>query len=131
MNRTIIACGLLLLSLTIGCSGDGLNAVSGTVTLDGQPIEKGTIEFMPVDGKGPTAAAVIEEGAYRARVAAGPKQVRIVGYRKTGERRIVPGDASSPKIDIQEQIVPARYNTSSELHCEIGVANRHDFELAL
>jgi hypothetical protein len=34
-------------------------------------------------------------------------------------------------IDVQDQIVPARYNTASELRCEVGAGcGGHDFELA-
>lgn len=132
MKRTAAAGWLLLLTLVIGCSGDGLSAVSGTVTLDDRPIDNGTIEFLPADGKGPTAAAIIEGGRYQVRVAPGPKEVRIAGYRKTGERHLDPGDPSSPMIDVQEQIVPARYNTASELQCEVDAGRgRHDFELAV
>lgn len=130
MNRTMIACWLLLLPLMIVCSGDGLSAVSDIVALDDQPIENGTVEFLPADGQGPTAAAVIEDGRYQVRVAPGRKEVRIVGYRKTGERHVVPGDSSSPMMDIQEQIVPARYNTASELRCDIALGRGvHEFEL--
>ena len=132
MKRTAAAGWLLLWTLAIGCTGDGLGAVSGVVSLDGRPIENGTIEFLPADGKGPTAAAIIEGGRYQVRVAPGAKEVRIVGYRKTGERHVDPGDPSSPMIDVQDQIVPARYNTASELRCEVGAGRgRHDFELAV
>ena len=129
MKRTALVYCLLFAALAAGCSGDGLNAISGTVTLDGRPIENGTIEFLPADGQGPTAAAVIEGGQYEVRVAPGAKEVRIVGYRKTGERHVAPGDPSSPMIDIQEQIVPAKYNANSELRCEIGTGGRQDFAL--
>ncbi|MDZ7618070.1 MAG: hypothetical protein U1E05_13785 [Patescibacteria group bacterium] len=130
MNRIIVACWLLLSPLMIGCSDDGLNAVSGIVSLDDQPIPNGAIEFLPADGKGPTAAAVIEGGRYQARVAPGRKEVRIVGYRKTGERHVVPGDPSSPMMDMQEQVVPAKYNTASELRCDVAPGRGvHDFEL--
>ena len=42
-----------------GCGGDGLVEVCGNVTFDGKPVEQGTISFLPVDGEGPTAGALI------------------------------------------------------------------------
>jgi hypothetical protein len=40
--------------------------VSGSVALDGAPVEKGVISFLPVAGHtGPSATAVIEAGQYR------------------------------------------------------------------
>jgi hypothetical protein len=44
------------LGLAVGCSGSGddlpREPVSGTVTLDNQPLASGTISFIPVAGQG-------------------------------------------------------------------------------
>ena len=50
-----------------GCGGGPdieLAQVSGTVQLDGKPIQSGTISFIPLDLAGPTAGAQIIDGAY-------------------------------------------------------------------
>ena len=50
------------LSLVAGCSSDG--SVTGTVTLDGAPVKRGTVTFHPVGG-GPAAIGGIgADGGY-------------------------------------------------------------------
>jgi len=51
----------LLVPLAVGC-GKGKGKVSGTVTLDGQPLPAGTINFLPSKGTG--AGGSIEDGKY-------------------------------------------------------------------
>lgn len=121
----------LAVALAAGCSGDGLHAISGQVTLGGQPLENGAIDFLPADGKGPTAGAVVEAGRYAVRTAPGRKIVRIRGYRKVGQEPAVPGDPTSPMIDVNRQIVPERYNAKTELQCEVAAGqDTYDFALA-
>jgi hypothetical protein len=55
---------LLLLSVTAGC-GDGLASVSGTITLDGQPVAGGgdkyaTVSFCKEDGGGAPAIGILD-----------------------------------------------------------------------
>ncbi len=118
----------LLLLLPAGCSDNGLVEVTGRVTCDDKPLEKGTISFLPADGKGPTAAAIIEQGDYSVEVAPGEKKVEILGYKTAGKRRYDENDPSSPMLDINEQIVPERFNTKTKLTCQIEAgAGPHDF----
>jgi hypothetical protein len=123
------ACGLVLLTCLAGCGrSGGLIAISGTVSYDGQRIEKGIVTFVPADGKGPTAAAVIADGKYSVKVAAGRKLVRIEAYKVLGQH---PYSKYNPRIVVdQKQILPPRYNTKSELACDISSSNRTcDFAL--
>ena len=123
------AVGLLL--LVSGCSKGDLVDIQGEVTLDGKPIEKGTIDFYPADGSGPTAGTVIERGQYQLEIHRGAKSVRIQGYRKVGQEHAIPNDPTSPLVDINEPIVPTRYNASSELTCQIAQGTRTlDFRLS-
>lgn len=111
---------VLLLALVLGlagCAGDGLVEVKGRVTLDGAPIEKGTIGFLPVGGEGPTAETPIIAGDYTVRVAPGKKTVRIFGYEKIGEYRVTP---EGPMIDDLKQFVPPQFNEQSTLEREIA-----------
>jgi hypothetical protein len=116
----LAACAFALTACLAGCGrSDGLTAVSGTVSYDGQPVKKGTVTFLPADGNGPTAAAVIADGKYSVKVAPGRKLVRIEGYKVLGRRPYNPGNPKSPMVDKQEQILPQRYNAKSELTREI------------
>ena len=75
------AVGLLCLS-AIGCGDPNLGSVSGSVTYEGQPIEKGSINFLPVDGKGASAGGEIVAGKYEvAEVPPGQKIVEVIAVR--------------------------------------------------
>ena len=122
------AASVLWSALFVGCADDGLVPVHGSVRVDGQPVELGTISFTPADGKGPSAEAVINAGAYTVSVAPGRKKVAIHGHKKVGEQ--FPWGKDNPPAPIYEEAVPARYNKNSELQCEINDTNsQHDFEL--
>lgn len=130
-----ILAAVLLVIPFVGCGGRTIG-VSGAVTLDGQPVEQGTIVFEPVDGKGATLGGRIENGRYAAAgqsgVLVGRKIVRIRGTRRTG--RQVPAGPPAPAdtmVDEVEQIVPAQYANESRTIVDIGPgrANGHDFHL--
>src|SRR5690349_1325348 len=59
----------LVLSIVPGCGDDdGIGRryqVSGTVTYNGKPLEKGTIKFQAAAPDGRSAAGEIEQGSYR------------------------------------------------------------------
>jgi hypothetical protein len=65
--------------LMVGCSGSaGTASVNGMVTLDGQPLEKGTITFTCLEGAGGNCAGVITGGQYSVdNVVAGKNRVEI------------------------------------------------------
>ncbi len=125
------ACSVALLLCLTGCGRvGGPMAISGTVLLDGNPVQRGTINFFPADGKGPTAAGIITEGKYSTEVTPGQKEVRIEAFKVLGQRRHIPNNPKSPMVDIREQILPERYNTRTELTCQIAPAeSTYDFEL--
>lgn len=118
--------------LTAGCGSNGSSKiqVTGTVTLDGKPIEQGVINFTPSDGKGATAAASITNGSFSAEIPEGPKRVSITGQEVVGQQPARPGEASSPMIDILKEIVPPAFNQQSKLECTV-TADKSELEFAL
>jgi hypothetical protein len=77
----LVACALALV-IVAGCGGSKVKRVnvSGTVTLDGQPVPHGTISFTPADKttQGNTAGGEITEGKYSvANVTPGKNRVEI------------------------------------------------------
>ena len=129
--RRLIAGSILIPTLCIlmaGCSGSGLKQVSGQVTLDGQPLDRGTISFRPADGKGPSAETVIEKGSYTAQVAAGAKQVQIQAFKVVGQKHASDLDPASPMID---DIQPIVYKLPQPLTAKIESNNQKvDFALS-
>jgi hypothetical protein len=128
----------ILVGAVAGCGGDGdgiaHEPVSGTVTLDGKPLEKGTITFTPTEGGEFGAGGVIADGRYKIGRAdgpvPGPHAVKVWSRRPTGKK--IPSD-DQPGTFIEEtaEVLPARYNDRSELKADVkkGADNRFDFEL--
>ena len=125
-----------------GCqSGDDLprQAVKGTVTLDGKPLESGSIQFQP-DQAAPGTAAVsagaeIAAGSYaidRAQgLTPGRYKVMIFSHGDTKvDESAPPGEVVAPKGTIEEQI-PPRYNAETTLKAQVdaGKANVFNFDL--
>jgi hypothetical protein len=54
---------LSLLVAAFGCQQDG-TTIDGTVTFNGQPVERGSIRFVSTDKAGPTFGAVIRNGKF-------------------------------------------------------------------
>jgi hypothetical protein len=113
-----------------GCSSDSSKgAVSGTVTLDGQALASGLIRFVPVDGRTPSADATITDGEFSAEVPIGEKRVSISAPKVVGKRKAYQ-TADAPSIDIVEELLPARYNVTSELTLNVtGGRQEAEFKL--
>ena len=124
---------VLLLAALATCTGCGeadanRNAVSGNVTLDGNPVEQGSILFIPTDGtEGAATGGPIENGHYRIDKAQGAatgwNRVEIRATRKTG--RMIPKGLGATGETMEERVeaAPARYNAASTLKTEIKPDN--------
>lgn len=126
-----------LLSVVGGCGGSGgleRAGVEGTVTLNGQNIERGSISFSPVGTtKGPTVGGTIENGRYSIPAERGPVLgqyiVEIRAPKETGRKIPDPYSAGRTMNEVVEP-VPKRYNSQSELQREIKSGfNNLDFEM--
>jgi hypothetical protein len=125
--------GWLLISLALlpGCSGERkLVTVSGTVTLDGEPVESGAILFVPVDGQAQTTGGEIRHGRYSVQVPPGAMKVSLSAPKVVGRKKIYP-TPNSPEMPVTVEALPARYNEQTELTIEVTQrGNRQDFRLA-
>ncbi len=129
MSRHRIWLAILALQSSIawvGCGDrDGLprRAVAGSVTLDGQPLDGGRIEFQPVGLEGTATGAAIERGLYRIGRDQGPTPGR---YRVNISAPVPTGPSSEPE-DANPgrgqpgatERIPARYNAASTLTVEV------------
>ena len=120
--RCLVFCVWALLPFLIGCDGggkDGQVSATGTVTLDGQPLEKGTISFMPTGQTGTTGGGDIVKGKYSAYVSPGEMRVSI-----RAEREVPVANPTQEQIERgmtvdRESIIPAKYNDRSELKATV------------
>lgn len=109
-------------------------AVEGIVTLDGQSLKKGAIQFCPMpDTDGPTAGADVIDGKFLIRASGGPFagrfRVQITAAGLTGRKVLDP--RSNTMIDEYTQVLPARYNTQSELQADVTADGPNRLEFAL
>lgn len=139
--RGVIAFGFAVTTLaSSGCGGssDGLprEAVSGAVTVDGLPLESGAIQFFPASKGGGIAVSggsPVEGGEFsidresglvpgRYKVAINAAEPENLGRRAKGHAR-----KGAPIKDM----IPAKYNSKTELEVEIekGGSNRLKLEL--
>jgi hypothetical protein len=100
---------------TSGCGGGPPRAhVHGMVTLDGNPIRDGAIEFFPLGASGQSAGAAIKDGKYQLDASVGEMKVTINASELVRQEKAY-DTPDSPMIDIVRNTIPAKYNTSSEL----------------
>ena len=139
MNRLIFTgmlCGLSVIALGCGgpeYSGDKRFPVSGTVTVDGEPMEYGTISFLPVSQEQDrVSGGIIVAGKYEmpeGRGAnAGEYRVEIRWQKPTGKK--IQDIDTEEMIDERAEGLPARYHENSELTASVS-AEKYTFDFDL
>ena len=123
---------IAILGCFVGCGPESnVASISGTAKFDGKPIEKGSINFVPVKGQGPTAGGNIEGGKYKCEAALGECKVEIRMAKVVGKRKLY-DTPDSPEQEIMEEVLPMKYNEATELKVEIKKGeNTKDFDLKL
>ncbi len=109
-------------------AGIPLGRVSGTVTLDGRPLRRATVEYTPAEGA-PAYGLTDSSGAYtlsyvpgRPGATLGEQTVRITTYDWVTQR-----DGAKQEIP---ELVPSRYNADSVLSTMVERGSqRHDWKL--
>jgi len=135
MNRSTrrIAARLLAVAAAVALVGCGRRGpptypVTGTVRLDGMPVERGLIRLVPTGAAAPVGAE-ISGGAYTLHAPPGEARVEITAAKVVGRRQAYDAP-DSPLVDITAEAVPEKYNTSSTLTLDVQAGdNRKDFDL--
>ena len=121
----------LALLVPLGCSGtDGRVSVSGKVTLDGNPLEDGSISFRPAPGTSANSSGGrITAGSYELPAESGLKPgkylVSVVAFRKTGKM------VEDPQMGMVAEREKVKFKEAGSLDATIeeGGANTFDFPL--
>jgi hypothetical protein len=131
--KTVVANGLLiaLLALSIlGCGGapsDGKVAISGTVTLKGQPLDRGTITFSSVDAsKQLMTGGQIVNGQFDIPAKDGlpPGRYRVRISSAAGGAQVAPGEAPGESNTVAEERIPPEWGSQSTQEVEIKPGER-------
>jgi len=124
------------LAWVCGCGSDplGRQAVSGKVTLDGAPLEQGSISFQPVEGGITSSGAVVTQGEYAIPRDKGlpPGKYRVVINAikpGTGQAELPPGGMPGEEVEgpPAEELIPPEWNTNSEQFVEVSSSASAEF----
>src|SRR5258708_2188346 len=126
-------CLIVNLCLVSACgSGSQRAEVSGTVSLNGVPIEEGSIQFIPVEGTtGPSTGGVIKDGKYRIPrengAVIGKNRVELRAFGMSGKKIQDPTAPPGVLTDQRVQVFPPEYSDAStvikEIHSGSNVIN--------
>jgi hypothetical protein len=138
--------GSVLVSLAVlACAGCGKSKnpqgrlpFSGTVTLDGQPLTGGHLNFEPQGGQATQSGGMIKDGKFdvteEAGAAPGLYSVAIFSGAAPLPAGVIPG---SPEADVAAlqgpgELVPPKYNVRTTLTADVkpGEENVFSFELS-
>lgn len=135
---TASSLSLLATLILSGCSDTQPQraAITGSVSLNKQPVSNGTIKFVPTGNtKGTSAGSEIVDGKFTIPFSNGPTygkyKVEIHWSKKTG-KQVEMGSPAPPgtKVDEVVEAIPPKYNTATELEKEINAA-KHNFDFSL
>lgn len=136
--RLFFPIGLLVVLLVVpGCdSGPKKARVRGSVSFDGKPIEEGMIELVPIDDtSGPSTGGMISGGKYEIAADRGPLlggtyEVRIQGFKKTGQTVVDRDRPNAPPTETKANFIPAEFNSKSTLKVTVSSKSaEHNFDL--
>lgn len=131
----VLACstGLLVAGCGRGADLPPMARVSGNVMLDGQPLTRGTVQFVPDKGRGtqgpPAVGGIDEEGQFELETAG--VRGALVGFHKIRiESRRPPRDETDTW---PPSLIPARYENpvSSGLTAEVKADEKNVIDLQL
>jgi hypothetical protein len=123
----IWATTLLAVAVPLGCSsGPAVGTITGEVTYDGQPVQKGYVTFTPSDGQSQTGGAEIVDGKFRAeRVPVTKMKVELHGVKKTGKKIKAYDTPDSPVSDEEVELLPPKYNFNSDITLDVKPGTQH------
>jgi hypothetical protein len=128
---------VVLLAPLLGCgrpyTGPARYPLAGQVSYDGEPIDAGTISFLPLDGTDlRVSGGEIVDGAYAVAAERGANEgkyrVEIRWSRKTGKKYF--DRDLQMEFDARKEGLPPKYHEQSELTATVSASEtKFDFHL--
>jgi hypothetical protein len=132
-HRAIL--GVLLALPWVGCSDPtgGREAVSGDIRFKGQPLDQGTIQFLPMDGQDTTSGGPIADGRYTVAKADGLKPGKYQVVISSGDPKVhaPPDELPGAPFPVAKERIPKEYNTQTTqvVQVKAGGPNTFDFTI--
>jgi hypothetical protein len=129
-RRPNSAAAIVLFLIAAGCSrgpGYEAGAVSGTVTIDNQPVAKGYVTFNPVE-KGPVCGAAIAEGKYRCEQVPTGKHKAILQAEAAQPTKVYDVVNKTQREVPTPIVLPPKYQSGIEMEVKPG-ENVQDFNV--
>ncbi len=128
------ACGGVLLVILLalaGCGDASMADVSGTVKVDGNPLEDGAIRFFPEDSKTQTTGGFVKGGRYSVKVPVSVMKVSISAPKVVSWKKLY-NTPDSPKMPVTVEVLPAKYSDERQTELRLDVkpgTNQKDYDL--
>jgi hypothetical protein len=90
--------------------------VRGTVTLNGKPLEEGSVRFDPINGETKTSGGLIRDGSFRVQVPVAKQ--RVIISANVIDKEKTPPNPTNDQI-VMKTLVPERYNKKSDLELDV------------
>ncbi len=133
--RGLLHVAILLLLSAAGCdSAGGRQEISGMVTLKGQPLDEGWIEFLPqnnaTDQLVTKSGATITDGKYVIRKDEGlvPGKYRVVISSGEKNTSISDDGGTGPRNIFSKERIPADYNAETKQVVEVKEQGPNKFD---
>jgi hypothetical protein len=127
----------------MGCSGKGdgraRQAISGTVTVDGDPLKGGYLVFEPLAGQATQSGGMIADGQFNVpeKHGAVPGAYSVAIFAEG----VAPSTAAEPGTPEYERaiaasktkqiVIPERYNVKTQLTADVQLGEKNYFEFSL
>jgi hypothetical protein len=119
MRWCFLPAALLALAAAAGCSSSGAASVEGKVSYSGEPIDVGTITFIP-KSEGIKTGGIIDNGAYNIEAKVGPPpgthRVEIRWAKPTGKKS---KNEFGEEITMRQEGLPEKYHDQSTLTADV------------
>ena len=132
--RRLMPAVVVALAASFGCT-KAVAPVSGTVTLDGKPVEGASVTFLPMDADGygvvGSATATDAQGRYVQKLVFGGRQPGVAVGKHKVSVSLFRADLKNPDGMMGREMLPDRYNTATELTYEVpkGGTDQANFDL--
>src|SRR5262249_17956017 len=106
---------------------------SGDIRFKGQPLDQGTIQFLPMDGQATTSGGVIADGKYAVAKKDGLKPGKYQVVISSGDPKVhaSPDELPGAPFPVAKERIPKEYNTQTKQVVEVkaGGPNTFDFDI--